>query len=564
MSKKGTQKGAAKTLDENSSQEELYNLADYLAQSARKYPNEKAVVCIKDGKHVTYTFRELEDETNRIAHGLKEAGMKRGMRTIVLVRASLDFFSLFFAILRIGAVPVMIDPAMGRANLIDSLASVRAEAFVALSIAHVLRILKSKAFKDVKVVVTVGRRWFWGGYTLDKIKKMGSTKPFPLVKTRPDEMAAIFFTSGSTGPPKGVVYEHSMILSQMEYIASLGYRHGEVDLSTFPLFALYDAAQGLPAIIPDMDPTKPGDADPAKLVAAIHKYKCTHMFGSPALLTNLANYSEKTGEKIPSMKVILTAGAPVHPVLLRKLNKMIAKEGQIFTPYGATESLPVSRIGSNEILSDTWKKTEKGGGTCVGKPFPGMKVKIIKIDEAPIDSIKKIKELKTGEIGEIIVQGGVTTREYFAKPKANAAAKIPDPGSKVGFWHRMGDIGYFDDTGRLWFCGRNAHKVETKKGYMFTVPCEAIFNTHEKVFRSALVGVGKAGSQKPVLCVEIKEEHAGADKEALKKELLKRAAGNPKTKDIKTLLFHESFPVDVRHNAKINRELLSVWAAEQL
>jgi acyl-CoA synthetase (AMP-forming)/AMP-acid ligase II len=438
------------------------------------------------------------------------------------------------------------------------LASVKAEGFIGIPMAHLLRIFKRSAFTSVKVVVTVGSRWFWGGYTLKKLRS-GSKKPFKPAKTKPDGMAAMFFTSGSTGPPKGVVYEHSMLMSQMKFIRFLGYGPSEVDLSTFPLFALYDTGMGMTSVTPDMDTTAPGKADPAKLVSAIKKYKCSHMFGSPALLTNLANYGEKTGEKIPTMKMILTAGAPIHPLLLRKLMKMLAKDGEILTPYGATESLPVTRISSKTILEETWEKTEKGGGTCVGKPFKGMNVKIIEITEDDIPSWKDAKVLPQGEIGEITVKGPVVTKEYFKKPKANAAAKIKD---SDGIWHRMGDMGYLDELGRLWFCGRKAHRVRTKKGNMFSVPCEAAFNTHPKVFRSALVGTGKPGNQKPAIVIELKKGERETDK--LTKELLKRAKDSDITKEIKTILYHDSFPVDIRHNAKINREKLAEWAEGQL
>jgi len=534
------------------------NISYMLTEAAKNYPDKKAIVCFHKGKYLHYTFKELEEECNRICNGLSKAGLKPGMKTIMLVKPSLEFYALAFALFRMGAIPVMIDPAMGLAKLVESLGSVKAECFIGISPAHILRILKRSAFKDVKIVVTVGSRWFWGGHTLKKLRT-GQSSKFKPAKTKLDGMAAMFFTSGSTGPPKGVVYEHGILMGQMEYIKHLGYGPKEIDLSTFPLFALYDTAMGMTSVTPDMDTTAPGKADPAKLVSAIKKYNCSHMFGSPALLTNLANYGEKSGEKIPTMKMILTAGAPIHPLLLRKLQKMINKNGEILTPYGATEALPITRIGSNEILSETWEITEKGGGTCVGKPFKGNTVRIIELTDDPLPTWNKAKELPQGEIGEITVKGPVVTKEYFKKPKANAAAKIKDGKDIV---HRMGDTGYMDELGRLWFCGRRAHMVRTKKGDMFTVPCEATFNTHPKVFRSALVGVGKPGNQKPVIVIELKPGEQKND--SLTKELLKRAKDNNKTRDIKTVLYHESFPVDIRHNAKINREKLAEWAGEQL
>lgn len=126
----------------------------------------------------------------------------------------------------------------------------------------------------------------------------------------------------------------------------------------------------------------------------------------------------------------------------------------------------------------------------------------------------------------------------------------------------MGDMGYLDDRGRLWFCGRKAHRVFSPEGVMYTIPCESIFNEHPGVKRSALVGVGKEGEQKPVLIAELKKGGKPADKIAA--ELKQLAAANELTKTIETFLFHPSFPVDIRHNAKIFREKLAVWATDQL
>jgi acyl-CoA synthetase (AMP-forming)/AMP-acid ligase II len=161
------------------------------------------------------------------------------------------------------------------------------------------------------------------------------------------------------------------------------------------------------------------------------------------------------------------------------------------------------------------------------------------------------------------VKGPQVTQSYFNREESTALGKIADP-ENPGFYHRMGDLGYRDDQGRVWFCGRKAHRVETTETTYFTIPCEAIFNTHPDVFRTALVGVGGFGSQRPVLCIELEK---GADTSSLEKihqELIAIGAEHEVTSQIKTFLFHPEFPVDIRHNAKIFRDKLAVWAEEKL
>jgi acyl-coenzyme A synthetase/AMP-(fatty) acid ligase len=153
------------------------------------------------------------------------------------------------------------------------------------------------------------------------------------------------------------------------------------------------------------------------------------------------------------------------------------------------------------------------------------------------------------------------TRSYFRNPQANIHAKLTDGNS---FWHRMGDLGWRDSKNRIWFCGRKSHRVVTPGGDMFTIPCEAIFNTHPGIFRSALVGVGPQPHQTPVICIERSPEGLKMEPDRLTDELLQTAAASPLTKSIRHILFHSGFPVDIRHNSKIFREKLAVWASRRV
>ncbi len=511
-----------------------------------------------------YTFRQLDLASNQTALGLQQIGLCRGMKVALMVPPSFEFFALTFALFKIGAVPVLIDPGIGVRGLGKGLAEAAPEAFIGIPKAQIARVLLGWSRKSIMIKVTVGARILPGGYTLSQVQKLGANRgdQFPLVKPNVDETAAILFTSGSTGPSKGVVYTHEIFSQQVEHLRRLyGIEPGEIDLPTFPLFALYGPALGMTAILPEMDPTRPAQVDPVKIIEAIEKFKVTNMFGSPALINRVGRYGAEKKIKLPTLRRVISAGAPVSGKVLERFVGMLPSDTQVFTPYGATECLPVASIGSDEILSETRRQTDLGKGVCVGRPVAGLTVKVIKITDEPISTWTDSLIATPGEIGEIVVKGTHATRIYYQRPEATSLAKISDPAG--GFYHRMGDVGYMDERGRIWFCGRKSQRVVTGQGTFFTIPCEAIFNTHPAVLRTALVGVSRGGDLSPVLCVELESTANTMDQAKLRAELLAMGAKHPHTAPIKTFLFHPAFPVDIRHNAKIFREKLAVWAAQQ-
>lgn len=548
-------------------QDDIFNVASYLRKQAEERPHNRAVVypAAKDryGRtaYAHYTFLQLDQESDCYAHGLVKNGIVRGTRTILMVRPSLEFFALVFALFKVGAVPVVVDPGMGVQRMLQCLKEGRPEAFIGISPAHVLRKFSPGFFKSVRTWVTVGKRWFWGGLTLKNIC-ITPWRPFEMADTRRDEIAAILFTTGSTGPAKGAVYTHGIFDAQIKHVGShFGIGPGEIDLPTFPLFSLFDPALGMTAVIPDMDPTKPAHVQPENIIGPIMDHGVTNMFASPALLNRVGRYGKKKGIILPTLKRVISAGAPVHPANIEQFSSMLTKEAEVHTPYGATEAVPTVSIASNEILAETRKLSEQGYGMCVGRPLDGIEVRIIRISDDPIEEWSEDLAVEDGEVGELVAKGDVVTSRYFERIDADALAKIKD-GDIVR--HRMGDLGWMDEKGRIWFCGRKNHRVTTENGEMFTIPCEAIFNNHPRVFRSALVGVGERPSQKPVICIELEKSDNGADKNGLVRELLEMASQNEKTRSIETVLFHKSFPVDIRHNSKIFREKLTVWAEKQL
>jgi olefin beta-lactone synthetase len=548
-------------------QSQSVNVARYLRTMARVQPYRRAVVCPvkRDASgRVAYThltFRQLDRESDCFAHGLQAAGISRGMRTILMVRPSLEFFALTFAMFKVGAVPVMVDPGMGVVRMLECLRESRAEALIGIPPAHVLRILCPRYFRSLQTTITVGRRWFWRGLTLKGIRKL-PWKSFEITETGREEPAAILFTTGSTGPAKGVIYTHGIFDAQVRLIkGQFNITPGEIDLPTFPLFALFDPALGMTAIIPDMDPTRPANVNPKKIIEAVVNHGVTNMFASPALLNRVGRHGKAKGIKLPSLKRIISAGAPASPANIAQFGTMLEDDAEIHTGYGATEAMPVSSFGSKEILSETGKLTEQGFGICVGRPIQGIEVRIIPISDEPIAQWSEALALGEGEIGEITVSGDIVTSGYFERPHHDLHSKIKGSGR---LWHRMGDLGWLDNKGRIWFCGRKNHRVATTRKTLFTIPCEAIFNNHPSVFRSALVGVGEPPHQRPVICIELEAGHKNDDHEILTGELLELARQNVLTETLDTFLFHPAFPVDVRHNSKIFREKLAIWAERRL
>ena len=303
----------------------------------------------------------------------------------LMVKPSLDFFTLTFALFKCGAVPVVVDPGMGLKNLGVCLAEAKPEAFIGIPEAHAARILFKWAKGMIRTKVTVGRRWFWGGHSLQDLSVRGRAEGnYVPVSTATDETAAILFTSGSTGVPKGAVYTHGNFSAQVEMIReTYSIEPGEKDMPTFPLFALFDPALGMSAVIPDMDATRPAAVKPENIIEPILRHGVTNMFGSPALIRKVGRYGEAHGVKLPSLRRAISAGAPMPARVLESFSKMLSGEAQVFTPYGATESLPVCSIGSAEVLAETRKKTDRGAGVCVGRPVNGMTVEVIRIDDEP-------------------------------------------------------------------------------------------------------------------------------------------------------------------------------------
>jgi acyl-CoA synthetase (AMP-forming)/AMP-acid ligase II len=242
------------------------NIAAALPGIAAERPDAVAIRCPggtrTDGRveyDVALSYRELDYRSDRIAAALARIGIVRGTRTALMVRPSPEFFLLMFALFKAGAVPVLVDPGIDKRALKQCLDEAAPEAFIGIPLAQAGARAAGLGAAQRAHRGHRGTRWFWGGYTLDRV--LSATADAPAATGRNNSQTTwppSCSPAGSTGVPKGVTYRHRHFVAQIEMLReAFGIEPGGVDLPTFPPFALFDPALGLTSIIPDMDPTRP-------------------------------------------------------------------------------------------------------------------------------------------------------------------------------------------------------------------------------------------------------------------------------------------------------------------
>lgn len=547
------------------------NVARFLRESAERVPDVCAIR-LPDGREfdgaIRYrelSFAELDRHTAAAAEIFRRNGIATGTRTLLMARPGWDLILCAFALFRIGAVPVAIDPGMGLRHFLRCVENTRPEALVGIRLAHWVSRFFRKAFASVKTKLVVGNKKF--NTTLNRLAADPSLRS-EIAVCADDAPAAILFTSGSTGAPKGVCYTHGMFDAQQRIVRDYyKIEAGEIDLPLLPIFALFNPALGMTTITPEMNPSKPANLDPEKIVRAIRQNKVTNSFGSPILWRKIAEYCDARGETLPSIRRILCAGTAVHPSVMALLRKVLPN-AEIHSPYGATENLPVADVDAETVLGETGALTARGFGTCTGNIVPGNRIRLVPASDEAFPDFAAAGApqacFRGFPVGEICVCGPTTTRAYDNNARATALAKISDP-SDGTLWHRMGDLGYLDEKGRLWFLGRKVERVETQQGTLYTEACEPIFNTHPDVFRSALIGLGERGKAIPAIVVELRAGTPKRRHAEILDELGKLAQQHEGTQTItRFFIYPKKFPVDVRHNAKIHRLTLREFYSKKL
>lgn len=506
------------------------------------------------------TFRDLDILVNKYQRGLTELGLTAGDKVIMLVKPGADFLALSYAVMARGAVPVFVDPGVGKHNLMRCIAETKPQVFIGSPKAQLIRLLKPALFKGLKFHVTACDWLAFAGPNLAFLKKFAPAA-LPAVPASPTALVA--FTSGATGVPKGVVFTQEMARAQLSIFRDeFGLEAGTKDLPLLPIFSLFNVANGVCSVFPPVDPSKPLSLKPHRILKIINDLSVQFSFGSPTLWNKIAEYCKRSHSNLSSIRRIFMAGAPVPAPVLQRVQQVI-QDGEAFTPYGSTEALPVTLISANQIL-DGDAVSAVGGetGTPVGRCVKCVEMRVIAPKDEPIASIEETTALSAGEIGEIIVKGANVSPFYEHRPEATRSAKIKD-GEQ--FWHRMGDMGYLDGAGNLYFCGRKAHLVKVGERTYYSIPTERIFNHHPKVKRSALISVNNGAE--PAIVIEPHPQYWPENTQSrmdFEQELKAIAAASPLTESIQKIFFHSSFPVDARHNAKIFRDKLAVWAEDLL
>lgn len=551
----------------------IFNLADIARDVAQNDPERIAVIDL-DGfdargqrRYKHYTYRELSADAESVAPGLREMGIAERTRIVFMAPPSYDSCVIGLALTRVGATTVWIDTAVGYLNITERLGRVGIEAFLGIAVAHLGRFIFGWGPRRMRKLVVAGKPGFPGARTLDSLRRPAPVNP-PPPQVTPEDPAAILYTTGSTGPAKPALYLHKNFCHLFR-LAHHAWRFDlekeiPVDLAVFPAFLFIPISAGGTMVVPPINFVRqgPADVDPRALLEVINDCGVKSMFGSPVLLENMGRYALKKGIKAPSLRRIVGAGDVIKAPAKKLLLEIMEPGGEVSADYGATEAMPSTEMGAAETLAETWSRTVRGGGICVGRPLPGVELRIISIVDGPIETMAQAVQLGRNEIGEILVRSEHISPLYFQEEQSTLKNKIKAPGGEV--WHRYGDTGYIDEQGRLWVCGRAGHRVKTPSGPLYPLLCEAVFETHPKVRRCGLVGVPGKGGEIPVICIELKPGHRAADRSLLQAELLALGGRHESTCTIKHLLFKTHLPVDPRHNSKIERPVLAKWAARQL
>ena len=556
---------AAEPADPGPDAGEVFDLPDRILDVARRDPDRLALIHV--GRPIlgrrrerTTTYAELSHRAEATAVGLREIGVHEGVTCSFMVPPGEDAMVLALALWRVGAVIVGIEPhSHGLPAIARSLARVGPEVFFGTPEAQLARGVFGWGRGTVRTNVLVGGRAVPGVRTLASLERPWLGDPTP-ADVAPDDPAVIAFTTGSTGSPKPTVMTQRNLTAMIRGVAGQWGldRYGDVvDMPTFPIFWIIGLSHGGTVVVPPMNfaTRGPGHADPAKLVRTIDDHSVKSLFASPALLTNLARHCREKGTTLPTIRRIVAGGAEITGPLYAAV-KPIIPNGELYSDYGATEALPVAEIDGTTVLDETWKRTEAGEGLCVGHPLRDVEVRIVAIDDGPIESIDDARILPDGEIGEVIVRSPHVSDRYHDAPKDMRENKIPDGDTR---WHRVGDTGWIEPGGRLWVCGRRSHRVETPERTYFPLCCEPVFNTHADVVRSALVG--PKGSDRAVVCVEL-EPGARGRARRVEQELTALADEHDATRGIRSFAFIDRLPVDRRHNAKIDRPALATRVAD--
>ncbi|MDR2200667.1 MAG: AMP-binding protein [Puniceicoccales bacterium] len=529
-------------------------MSDNLTQSIKRYakamPTMDAIIEMKKTSrgqaviHRRLSFEQLDRGIDQYAAKFSKEGIEPGSRVLMLLQPGSKMICAFFALIRIGAIPIIIDSGVGRKELV-SLSNFSKPDFI-LCFPKIKWLINCRLLNIRGKIIAIGRFF-----------TKSTTAAETMRDSDPEETVAILFTSGSTGRAKGVVYKYRNFASQLDKLRLTYHLLPNVkDVTFLPAFMLFNPIFGRVSIIPAMDFSRPATFHLPSVVETIVNLCATSSFGAPTLWKKITDYCLENGIKLRSLEQIFLAGVSATAQLIEDLQS-IAPNAKIFTPYGATECLPICSISGEEILGEVRPLQENGAGTCLGFPVDDIEIRIIAVEEGVVDTLDESKILPLGFIGEIIVSGENVTESYDQLPQQTVLAKIHWEGK---IWHRTGDLGFWDQKGRLWFCGRKTERVIDGKNEEYYPDCiEPLFHKYSAVERSALIKIEVNGKTRPAIAILPKKDQYPFfcwQKRAFRRKLQDLAQCFPKTTPIRDFFFFRKFPVDPRHNAKIHRLIL--------
>ncbi|MDX2376106.1 alpha/beta fold hydrolase [Microbacterium sp. LRZ72] len=520
------------------------------------------------------TWRQLDDRVRAIAAGLQRLGVRKGDRVSLLVPPGPTLSAIVYACLRIGAVVVVADAGLGVKGLtravrgawpdviigeLPGLTAARALGWPGLRISTArLPRISAAALGVSHHLAEVAARG------AEALRTGGSMPPEPDA----GDDAAILFTSGSTGPAKGVVYRHGQLAALRDVLAA----HFEVTADTglvtgFAPFALLGPALGTRSATPDMDVSSPRTLTASAVAAAVRASDARMVFLSPAAVLNVVatadGLTDDDRAALAGVHSFLSTGAPIGTGLLAAAGE-IMPHATAHTPYGMTECLLVTDItldGIREVADAAGATTESG--VCVGAPIGANRVLVSALDSD--GRATGAPSAGPGVLGEIVVSAPHLKDHYDRLWLTDRGAVRETPGGAAGDaaarWHRTGDIGHLDERGRVWVEGRLPHVIVTADGPLAPVGPEQAVERVARVRRAAVVGVGPHGLRQAVVVVET--DPAAARPGLADPELTAAVRASTAT-PLAAVLAVPQLPTDIRHNSKIDRSRLSAWAERML
>lgn len=507
------------------------------------------------------SWRHLNDRVRRIASGLSAIGVKKSDRVSLLIPPGPTLTAVVYACLRIGAVVVVADAGLGATGLNRAIRGAWPDFIIGerrgLTAARAMRwpgVRVSATTVSAPQAAALGV-----SYSLVDLMKLGKTTDLP-PEPGPNDTAAILFTSGSTGPAKGVVYRHRHLSALRDVLLDHFKITPEAGLVTgFAPFALLGPAFGTHSVTPNMDVSKPRTLTAKAVAEAVRESDARIVFLSPAAILNVVATKGRlmAGDRAPLEKVtmFLSTGAPISASLLESVGQLMP-QASAHTPYGMTECLLVTDITLDGIRAAAGVPDT---GVCVGSPMGSNQVLISALDEAgnavgtPADT--------PGVLGEIVISAEHLKHHYDRLWLTDRAATHGTDTAAGQRWHRTGDVGHLDNQGRLWVEGRLAHVITTAAGPLAPVGPEQHIETVPGVRRAAVVGVGPRGLRQAVAVVETEPARR---RPGIADPDLTAAVRAASSVPLVAVLVIPRHPTDIRHNSKIDRVALSDWAEDVL